>query len=114
MAGRVYLSPPNSTTLSGFFFSSPNGRAMFRQRVVQCGYHVAGRKMPSDGESSVRMAFSARRGCEVSWLWLSSLGRDLLAAVFPADRLASGKQSDSQIRLRLPSDAAAAVSVRQQ
>jgi hypothetical protein len=28
--GRIYLSPPNSTTLSGFFFSSPNGRAMLR------------------------------------------------------------------------------------
>jgi hypothetical protein len=55
------------------------------------------------------MAFSARRGFEVGWLWLSFS----FAAAFPADKLASGrKQSDSQIRLRLPSDAA--VSVRQQ
>jgi hypothetical protein len=28
--GVFYLSPPNSTTLSGFFFSSPSGRAMIR------------------------------------------------------------------------------------
>jgi hypothetical protein len=52
--------------------------------------------MPSDGESSVRMAFSARRGSEVSWLWLSFLGRDQgtkgpFGGCLPRDKLEEAK-----------------------